>query len=143
MKNRFHSDPLLGLKPHLLFELALRALKPRLALNVELSRRHLEQRRIAHRLARLADEPNDAIAMSDDPDGTRVRNDLAVGLLAILVAEGVDADIDHVPLVRRLRADALHRRVSVSDDERALRGGDHPAMAMQRGRALGDLLGDA
>ena len=73
----------------------------RLALDVELSRRHLEQLGIADRLARLADEPHDAVPMSDDPDRSRVGDDLPLRLLAVGVAERVGADVDDLPLVSR------------------------------------------
>ena len=75
--------PLLRLEAHLLLQLALRALEVRLALDVELSRRHLEKLGVADRLARLAHEPHHAVAVRDDPHRAGMRDDLALRLLAV------------------------------------------------------------
>ena len=109
VKNRFHSVHSSASRPTSSVELALRAVEARLALDVELSRRHLEQLRVVHRLARLADEPDDAVAVRDDPDRAGMRDDLALRLLAVGVAEGVGAHVDDLALVHRLALDPLHR----------------------------------
>ncbi len=100
--------PVTGAPPDLLDQLALGAIELRLALDVELARRQLEQTRLSDRLARLADEPDDLVVVGGDRHRARVRRDLAIGLLAIVVAEAVDPDVDDRALVNRLRIDSLH-----------------------------------
>src|SRR5215208_6430576 len=81
----------------LLGELALRGVERALAI-VELAGRQLEQRRLVDRLARLRDEVHPSPAVRHDPDRAGVLHDLALGLLAVVVAEAVDADPAEPPL---------------------------------------------
>ena len=77
-----------GLLADLLGELALGGLQRVLALVVELAGRDLEQVRDADGLAGLADEPELVVVVEDDDaDGARVADELALDLLAVLVAE--------------------------------------------------------
>ena len=84
------APPLLRALADLLGELALRALERRLALDVELSGRDLEQRRLPDRLARLADQVDDAFVVGDDRDGARVARRPRARRRAVGVAELVD-----------------------------------------------------
>ena len=75
----------------------------RLALDVELSRGQLEQVRSPTGLARLAHQVDVLVVVRDDRHRPRMGDDLALGLGAVLVAEGVDPDRRDRALVDDLR----------------------------------------
>src|SRR5215210_6734977 len=99
--------PVLGLLADLLGQLALGGLQRLLALLVELAGRYLEQVRRADRLPRLAHEPQLLAVQHDDPDGAGVDDDLALGVLAVLVAERLPADAEEFALEEGLGVGAL------------------------------------
>src|SRR5215210_1448281 len=69
----------------LLGELALGGVERLLSLLVELSRRQLQQRRVVHRLTRLADQEQRLAVVRDHSHRPRMLDDLPLGLLAVLV----------------------------------------------------------
>jgi len=102
--------PLLRGLADLLRELAPGGLERRLVLDVELSRRQLEQVGHADRLARLAHEEEPLAVVRDDGDRALVADDLAPDLLAVLVAEGLEGDGGQLALVDGLRGGAVKAR---------------------------------
>ena len=101
-----------GALADLLGELALGRVERALPLLVELAGRQLEQRLLVHGLARLADQVERLAVVRHDADGARMLDDLALGLLAVVVAEAVHADPADPALPDDLAADALHRSTS-------------------------------
>ena len=91
----------------LLGELALGGRERVLPLLVELAGGDLQQVRETDGLARLADEPQLVAVEHHDPDGAGVRDDLALDLLAVLVAEARLHDAEEAALVDRLGGRAL------------------------------------
>src|SRR5829696_2168387 len=71
-------------------EFALGGVERTLALLVELAGRQLQKGGLVHRLARLPHEVGPLAVVGDDPDRAGVLHDLALGLLAVVVAEAVD-----------------------------------------------------
>src|SRR5204863_2016121 len=71
--------------------------------------RDLEQGGLSHRLAWLAYEEQPLAVVGHDRDRSRVLDDLALGLLAVVVAEAVDADLGDTTLEGGLAVDALER----------------------------------
>jgi hypothetical protein len=94
--------PVLGLLADLLGQLALGGLQRLLALLVELAGGQLEQVRHADRLARLPHQPDPLAVVGDDADGARVRDEIALDLLAVLVAERGPAHREELALVEGL-----------------------------------------
>src|SRR5215208_4839984 len=78
-----------------------------LVLLVELAGRDLEQVGRADGLARLAHEPQLLAVQDDDPDCTGVDDDVALGVLAVLVAERLAADAEELALQEGLGVGAL------------------------------------
>ena len=108
--------PLARALADLLGKLALRRLEDVLPLLVELPGGDLEHRLVVNGLARLADEEDALAIMGHDADRARVGDDLALGLLAVVVAEAVHADLDDLAVVGDVPADALeaHQRLASS-----------------------------
>src|SRR3954451_25399701 len=94
----------------LLGELALGGVERRLALDVELARRQLEQVGGADRLARLAHEEDALAVVRDDADRAAVPHDLASDLLPVPVPERLRANRDELALVPGLAARGLEAR---------------------------------
>src|SRR4051812_42860493 len=99
--------PVGGLLADLLRQLTLGRGQRVLALFVELARGDLEQVGDADRLARLADEPQLVVIEDDDADGARMGDELANGLLPILVAERGALDGEELPVEDVLGLGAL------------------------------------
>jgi hypothetical protein len=98
----------LGGLADLLGQLALRGGQGALPLLVELAGGDLE-RPLADGLARLAHEPHVLVVVGDDPHGAHVADDLALDLLAVGVAEALDAHLADDAVVGDLAADLLER----------------------------------
>src|SRR5215210_4906165 len=99
--------PAAGALADLLGQLALRRLLWPLPLLVELAGGKLEQRLLADGLARLRHQVELLTVVRYDRDSARVLDDLAIGLLAVVIAEAVHAHRRDLALERGLAADAL------------------------------------
>jgi hypothetical protein len=95
----------------LLCELAPCRLERRLALDVEPAGRDLEEVGVADGLARLAHEEDVLVVVGHDPGRALVAHDLALDLLAVCVAEALDAQRDDAALVDGLAPDRLEASV--------------------------------
>src|SRR5919109_1135501 len=98
-----------GALADLLRELALGRIERLLPLLVELAGRKLEERLLLNGLARLPDQIEALAIVGHHRHRPGVGDDLAFGLLAVVVAEAVDPDGGNPPLPRGLAADALER----------------------------------
>ena len=78
--------------------------------DVELAGRQFE-RGAPQRLARLADEPDVRVVVGDDRRGIHAPHDLALDLLAVAVAEALDAHRELAALVDGVAAERLDRFV--------------------------------
>ena len=76
---------------------------------VQLAGGELEQGVVPHRLARLAHQIDVSPSCATIADRARVLDDLALGLLAVVVAEPVHADAVKPALPDHLSADPLHQ----------------------------------
>ena len=90
----------------------LRGLERALALLVELARRQLQQGRLVDGLARLADEQQALAVVGHDRDGARVRDHLALGLLAVRIPEPVHPHRSDPPLPDGLAAEPLEAHLA-------------------------------
>src|SRR3954447_23495410 len=125
----------------LLGELALRGVERRLALDVELARRQLEQVGRADRLARLAHEVDALAVVRHDPDRALVAHDLARDLLPVLVSEGLRAHREDLALVLRLAVDRLEARGHVAASSSSARAtSSMPSSAATETRSVGSWL---
>src|ERR671915_533513 len=102
----------------LLGELALGGVERVLPVLVELAGGQLEQCGLVDRLARLADEEQALAVEGHHGHRARVGHDLAIGLLAVVVAEAVDPDRRDPSLPDGLAANPLeaHRAASSTID---------------------------
>src|SRR3954447_13122831 len=134
--------PLRGGLADLLGELALGGVERRLALDVELARRQLEQVGGADRLARLADEVDALAVVGHDADRALVPHDLARDLLPVLVAERLRADRDELALVAGLPAGGLEARAhaAAASSSRAKATSSMPSSAATETRSVGSWL---
>src|SRR3954453_4368944 len=126
----------------LLRELALGGVERRLALDVELARRQLEQVGGADGLARLAHEVDALAVVGDDGDRALVPHDLARDLLAVLVAERLRADRDELALVPGLPAGGLEARAhaAAASSSKAKATSSMPSSAATETRSVGSWL---
>src|SRR5207253_445637 len=99
--------PALRSEADLLRQLALRRLQGALAVDVQASRGDLEQFGLDC-LAWLAHEPHALAVVGHDADRAAVTDDLARDLLAVCVAEALDAHLHEPSVVHRLAAEPLH-----------------------------------
>jgi hypothetical protein len=91
----------------LLAQLALGGLQRRLALDVELAGRQLE-REAQDRLARLAHEPDALVVVGDDRRRVLAADDLALDLLAVVMAKALDGDGEGLAVEDGLTAERLN-----------------------------------
>src|SRR3954467_14688745 len=125
----------------LLRELALGGVERRLALDVELARRQLEQVGGADGLARLAHEGDEIAVAGRGAGRALVPHDLARDLLAVLVAERLRADRDELALVPGLPAGGLEARAhAAASSSKAKATSSMPSSAATETRSVGSWL---
>ena len=108
-----HELPVARRLADLLGELALGAVERVLALHVELAGRQLEHLLLVDGLARLADEVHPLAVVGDHRDRARVADVLALGLLAVVVAEGVAVDRHDLAAVDDVARDPLEPHAGI------------------------------
>ena len=132
--------PVLGLLADLLGQLALGRVERRLALLVELAGRQLEQVGLADRLARLADEPEVLAVEHHDAHRAGMGDELALDLLAVLVAEAAALDREELALVDRLAAGALEPGAHAASSKRTSATSSIPSSAATETRSVASWL---